>query len=90
MVQMVQRALVWMHAATPEAIVSKLGVVDENERREMIAALGRTPGMFSSDGHFSRKQIGETAAFLRAANVALPADLDVHSLVAYQWSGNKP
>lgn len=90
MVQMVQRALVWMQAATPEAIISKLGVADENERREMIAALGRNPGMFSPDGRFSRKQIGETVAFLRAANVALPAGLDVHSLVAYQWSGNKP
>lgn len=90
MVKMVQRALVWMHAATPEAIISKLGVADENERRELIAALGRAPGMFSSDGRFSRKQVGETVNFLRAANVPLPADLDVHTLVSYQWSGNKP
>lgn len=90
MVKMVQRTLAWMHAATPEAMVSKLGVVDENERRELIAALVRFPGMFSSDGCFSRKQVGETVDFLRAANVPLPADLDVHSLVSYQWSGNKP
>lgn len=90
MVQMVQRALVWMHGATPEDIISKLGVADENERREMIAALVRNPSMFSVDGRFSRKQVGETVAFLRAANVVLPADLDVHSLVDYQWSGNKP
>jgi len=90
MVQMVQRVLVWIHSATPEAIVSKLGVADENERRELIAALGRAPGMFSSDGRFSRKQVGETVNFLRAANESLPADLDVHSLVSYQWSGNKP
>ena len=90
MVKMGQRALVWMHAATPEAIVNKLGVPDENERRELIAALGRAPGMFSSDGRFSRKQVGETVDFLRAANVDLPAVLDIHSLVAYQWSGNKP
>jgi NitT/TauT family transport system substrate-binding protein len=90
MVQMVRRALVWMHAATPEAIVGKLGVTDENERRELIATLDKFPGMFSSDGRFSRKQVGETVNFLRAANVPLQADLDVHSLVAYQWSGNKP
>jgi NitT/TauT family transport system substrate-binding protein len=90
MVQMVRRALVWINAASPEAIVSKLGVANENERRELIAALGRVPGMFSSDGRFSHKEVGETMDFLRAANVQLPADLDVHSLVSYRWSGGKP
>lgn len=90
MVKMVQRVLAWIHTATPEIIISKLGVADENERRVLIAALGRNPGMFSPDGRFSRKQVGETVNFLRAANVPLPADLDVHSLVSYQWSENKP
>lgn len=90
MVKMVQRVLVWMHAATPEAIISKLGVADENERRELIDALGRVPGMFSSDGRFSRQQVGATLDFLRAANVSLPADFDVQSLVSYQWSESKP
>lgn len=90
MVKMVQRALIWMHAATPEAIADKLGVADENERRELIATLVRFPDMFSPDGRFSRKQVGETMNFLRAANVPLQAGLDVHSLVSYQWSGNKP
>lgn len=90
MVKMVQRVLAWMHDATPEAIINKLGVANQNERRELIAALGSAPGMFSSDGRFSRKQVGETVDFLRAANVPLPADLDVHSLVSYQWSGSKP
>lgn len=90
MVKMVQRVLVWIHAATPEAIISKLGVADGNERRELIASLANFPGMFSPDGRFSRKQVGETVDFLRSADVSLPADLDIHSLVSYQWSGNKP
>jgi len=90
MVQMVQRVLVWMDTATPEAIARKLGVADEHERRELIATLVRFPGMFSSDGRFSRKQVGETVNFLQAANVPLQADLDVHSLVSYRWSGSKP
>jgi NitT/TauT family transport system substrate-binding protein len=90
MVKMVRHALVWMHAASPEVIVNKLGVTNENERRELVAALGKVPDMFSSDGRFSRKQVGETVNFLRAANVPLSADLDIHSLVDYQWSGRKP
>ncbi|BAN34746.1 hypothetical protein SCD_n00905 [Sulfuricella denitrificans skB26] len=89
MVQMVQRTLIWMHAATPEAIVGKLGVANENERRELIATLARVPDIFSSDGRFSRKQVGETVNFLRAASVPLSVGLDVHSLVSYQWSGYK-
>lgn len=90
MAKMMQRSFAWMASATPERIVNQLDVKDESERRSMISALTKTPGMFSSDGRFSRQQVEATAEFLRAAQVPLAANFDIHSLVAYQWSGSRP
>lgn len=90
MAHMVQRVFAWMHAATSEKIVAQLGMADEGERRELIGVLKRTPGMYSADGRFVRQQVEATRQFLLAANAPVPANLDIHSLVMYQWSGNKP
>lgn len=90
MAKMMQRSFAWMASATPEKIISQLNVKDENERSSMIFALTKAPGMFSSDGRFSRQQVEATSVFLRAAQFPLAANFDIHSLVAYQWSGSKP
>jgi NitT/TauT family transport system substrate-binding protein len=90
MAKMLQRVLVWMRSATPEKMVAQLGVMDDTERRELISVLTRLPGMYSPDGRFVRQQVDAAKQFLLAAKAPVPADLDIHSLVMYQWSGHKP
>lgn len=89
MVRLLQHALTWIRNASPKAIAARLGIENEDERRDIETALTRNPDLYSADGRFSRRQIDETRDFMQAANLALPAG-GLDSLIIDRWAGSKP
>lgn len=90
MAQMLQRALDWMRRRKPEAIIARLDVADGEERRDRIAALAKSPGMFPTDTRFSRTQIEATRDFLRAGGDQAAETFDPKRVVNDKWAGNRP
>lgn len=92
MVEMLRRTLKWMAAHTPQEIVDKLDIADEQERAALLFALQRYPNAFSHDGRFSTKQLAETEVFFHSGNADLPEALQlrVESMTDDRWAGRKP
>lgn len=90
MVQMLRRALAWMHRQTSESIVERLHVADDEDRTDRIAALKRSPAMFPRDTRFSHTQVNATQAFLRATNDPAADAFDPAQLVNDTWAGSRP
>lgn len=90
MLEMLQRTLAWMHVQKPAAIVARLDVGDEQERRERVLAMTRSPGLFPADTRFSRAQVEATRAFLKAGNDAGAEFSDPAQSVDDTWAGSRP
>jgi NitT/TauT family transport system substrate-binding protein len=90
MVQILQRALAWMHQQKPEAIIGRLDIADEQDRNDRIAALKNSPRMFPPDTRFSRAQVEATRAFLRAGGDTAAESFDPARVVVDTWAGNRP
>jgi NitT/TauT family transport system substrate-binding protein len=89
MVQILQRALAWMHQQTPEAIIGRLDISDAQDRNDRIAALKKSPRMFPPDTRFSRAQIEATRAFLRASGDTAAESFDPARVVVDTWAGSR-
>jgi ABC-type nitrate/sulfonate/bicarbonate transport system substrate-binding protein len=90
MVEMLRRAVDWMHNHKPEAIIAQLEIADAQERRDRSVALARSPDMFPPDVRFSRFQIEATREFLRASGDRAAAAFDAQRLINDTWAGNRP
>lgn len=90
MVQMLRRALAWMHQQKPESIIARLKVGDDQDRDDRIAALKHSPGMFPPDTRFSRTQVEATRAFLRAGKDPAADTFDASQLINDTWAGSRP
>lgn len=89
-VEMLRRAVDWMHTHKPEAIIAQLEIADAQERRDYIAALAGSPEMFPPDVRFARSQIEATREFLRASGDSASAAFDAKRLINDTWAGNRP
>jgi NitT/TauT family transport system substrate-binding protein len=92
MVRMLRRTLEWIAAHTPEAVLERLGVTDEEERASLLLALRKYPAAFSRDGAFSTPQLAETERFFRSTNPdnAGARALRLDSMVNDRWAGRRP
>lgn len=90
MVEMLRRAVGWIHNHKPEAIIAQLGIADVQERRDRIVALTRSPEMFPPDARFSVSQIEAAREFLRAGGERDAAAFDAKQLINDMWAGNRP
>ncbi len=89
MVEMLRRTLAWMHNHKPDAIIARLDIADAQERRDRVAALTRSPSMFSPDVRFSRAQLEATRAFLRASGDSTAAAFAMQKVVNDTWAGSR-
>ena len=92
MVRILQRSLAWIASHSPEQIVEKLNISDDQERKALLSTLKAYPHMFSRDGKFSASQLKETEVFFRKANPDDPAaqTLQLKSMIDDRWAGSKP
>lgn len=92
MVRILQRSLAWIASHSPEQIVEKLGISDDQERKALLSTLKTYPHMFSRDGKFSAAQLRETEVFFRNANPDDPAaqSLQLKTMIDDRWAGSKP
>lgn len=90
MVSMLKLSLAWLNRHEPAEIVSALGITDAVEREERIAALKHTPGMFSENMRFPRRQLLATKEFLLATTDLTEDQIDIYKSVDSRWAGMKP
>jgi NitT/TauT family transport system substrate-binding protein len=90
MVEMLRRAVDWMHNHKPEAIIARLEIADAQERRDRSVALARSPEMFPPDVRFSRSQVEAMREFLRAGGDRAAAAFDAQRLINDTWAGSRP
>jgi NitT/TauT family transport system substrate-binding protein len=88
MVRMVRRTLVWLRAATPQAVAQQASMRSDNERQDIAELLTKTPYIYSADGRFNLQQVEDTDVFLRAAqgDMRFPA---ASSRIETRWAGQK-
>jgi len=67
MVRMLRRTLLWLHAATPQAVAQQASMRNKQEQQDITELLTRTPLIYSADARFNLQQVQDTDAFLRAA-----------------------
>lgn len=87
-VEMLQRTLAWMQVQKAAAIIARLDVGDDQERRERVIAMMRSPDMFPPDTRFSRAQIEATRAFLAGGDPAAEFT-DPAQCVDATWAGSR-
>lgn len=85
MVRMLQRSLLWIHKTPAEAVVAKLKLSDEEQARDVAAAIRRLPNLFSWDGRFEEKEIQSTRQFLQASATPVPPGFDILTLIDERW-----
>lgn len=92
MVKLLRRTLQWVASHSPEQIVAKLGLPEGEEKHHLLLALKKYPRMYSPDGRFSTRQLGETARFFLETSGDDPAArrLVLEEMVADRWAGRKP
>ena len=88
MVRMLRRALVWVRAATPQAVARQASMRSEQERQDITELLTQTPRIYSADARFNLQQVRDTDVFLRAV------EGDMHFLPAIsrietRWAGQQ-
>lgn len=88
MVAALQRTLRWIATHSPEEIVEKLAILQDDERNQVLLCLKKYPRLFSPDGAFSRKQIDETNRFFHAGNPQA-STIRMEDLINGQWAGRK-
>lgn len=88
MVRIMQRTLAWLAQASPEAVVTRLGGMDETERHWLRHSLERYPRVYSPDGRFSRQQLAATLRFFQAGAEAT-SRVTLDTLVDDRWCGSR-
>lgn len=90
LIAMLKQSLKWIGSHQPEDIVSRLGITNPLEREERINALRYSPGMFSNDTRFSRRQVLATKEFLLATTDLADEQIHVYRSIDSRWAGMKP
>jgi NitT/TauT family transport system substrate-binding protein len=88
MVRMLRRTLVWLRAATPQAVAQQASMRSKQEQQDITELLTRTPSIYSADARFHLRQVQDTDAFLRAAQSGTtfaPAS----SCIDTRWAGQQ-
>jgi NitT/TauT family transport system substrate-binding protein len=88
MVRMMQRTLVWLRAATPQAVAKQANMRSRQEQLDITDLLTKTPLIYSADARFNMRQVQDTDVFLRATQsdtVLGPATNHIDS----RWSGQR-
>lgn len=87
-VNALRRSLRWIAEHSPEEIVDRLNITQPEERSHLLLCLKKYPRLFSRDGAFSRKQIGETNRFFHASTPDA-ASVRMEDLINDRWAGRK-
>jgi len=85
MVQMLRRALNWIHSVPREQIPLRLGIADAAQRADIVQALGRLPNFYSKDGRFDPAEIASTRVFMKSVGLAMPAGRDIATVIDARW-----
>ena len=85
MAGMLNRALAWANAASPEEIVDKLSIDDPAQHEDLVDALRRLPTPYSPDGGFSEDEIKATREFMREVGIVMPEGEDIRDLIDDRW-----
>jgi len=88
MVRMVRRTLVWLRAATPQAVARQASMRSDRERQDIAELLTNTPYIYSADGRFSLQQVQDTDIFLRAAQSDMRFSSAI-SRIETRWAGQQ-
>ncbi len=88
MVSMLRRSLVWLRAATPQAVARQAGMRSDTERQDIAELLTKTPNIYSADGRFNLQQVQDTDVFLRAAQGDLGFSPAI-SCIEARWAGQQ-
>jgi NitT/TauT family transport system substrate-binding protein len=88
MVRMVRRTLVWLRAATPQAVAQQASMRSDNERQGIAELLTKTPYIYSADGRFNLQQVQDTDVFLRAAQGDMRFPV-ASSRIDTRWAGQE-
>lgn len=89
MVRILRRTLQWMAGHSPEEIIAKLEIRDDEEKRALLGALKKYRRLYSPDGRFSTTQLRETQHFFHATSGDNPAAkaLEIENIIVDRWSG---
>ncbi|MDP3421189.1 MAG: hypothetical protein Q8S10_09705, partial [Thiobacillus sp.] len=85
MVQMLRRALNWIHTVPREQIPLRLGIADAAQRADIVQALGRLPNFYSRDGRFDPAEIAATRLFMKSVGLAMPAGRNIATVIDARW-----
>ncbi len=85
MAAMIRKVLLWIQTATPDEIVARLGIADQERAEDIRHVLAQIPGLFSRHGHFSSREMASTRQFLKVAGIAMPASKDITALIDDRW-----
>lgn len=85
MVQMMRRALKWIHESPREQIPLRLGVGDPAQRADIAHALGRLPDFYSRDGTFKPAEIEATRQFMKAVGLTAQDGRDIATMIDERW-----
>ena len=91
MVRIMRATLQWIASHRPEELVEKLDIKDQAERESLLASLKKYPRLYSKDGRFSTRQLGETEIFFHKSCSDNPAcqALKIESMIMDKWSGRR-
>jgi NitT/TauT family transport system substrate-binding protein len=85
MVQMLRRALRWIHESPREQIPQRLGITDPAQRADITHALGRLPNFFSRDGSFIKADVEATRLFMKSVGLAMSDGRDITAVIDERW-----
>lgn len=88
MVRMLRRVLVWLHAATPQAVAQQASMRSKQEQQDITELLSKTPLIYSADGRFNLRQVQDTDGFLRAAQSGTTFT-PANSCIDTRWAGQQ-
>jgi len=90
MVRMLQKSLAWIHAHTPEELITVLEIQDPEERKALVSCLKKYPNAFSKDGSFSTEQLKQTDLFFGAGRSFPTKVPTAESITDPRWAGFHP
>jgi len=88
MVRMLRRTLVWLRAATPQAVAHQASMRNDKERQDITELLTKTPYIYSADARFDLQQVQDTDVFLRTTQGDLRFPPAI-SRIESRWAGQQ-
>lgn len=88
MVRMLRRTLVWLRAATPQAVAHQASMRNDKERQDITELLTKTPYIYSADARFDLQQVQDTDVFLRTTQGDLRFPPAI-SRIETRWAGQQ-